>query len=80
MIEMIWQCTLIVSSVADPGPEKIHYGSVSESRPNFDMDPDPGKTTRFWIQTKKGFSTRKILKKIDLKRSYPMFCVCVYIT
>ena len=40
MIEMIWQCTLIVSSVADPGPEKIRYGSVSESRPNFDMDPD----------------------------------------
>ena len=77
MIEMIWQCTLIVSSVADPGPEKIRYGSVSESRPNFDMDPDPGKTTRTWIQTKKGFSTRKILKIWFKTLISHVLCVCI---
>ena len=27
----------------DPGCEKIHYGSESRSRANFDTDLDPGK-------------------------------------
>ena len=54
--------TSVTISVADlyhfdtdtePGCEKIHYGSGSGSRANFDTDPDPGKNDMDPIPAKK---------------------------
>ena len=47
----------------DPGFEKIHYGSRSGFRPNFNTEPDPGK---------KGFPARKIIIIFYNKHSFPM--------
>ena len=40
-------------TVPDPGFEKIHYGSGSGSRVNFDTDPDRGKNDTDPDPTKK---------------------------
>ena len=70
-VAIILKLFTVSRSVAEPEP------SVADPY-HFDPDPDPGKNDTDPNPRKKGFSTRKLFKILS-KRTYPMFCVFIFL-